>query len=313
MTAEDPFDDLLRRLVSGGPIPIESLESLSGLEDATLVRFSESWGKCGPDQRAELIWQVLGASRQNMALDFVAVCQIAAGDPSPVVREQAFQLAAEDGSFELFELCLTGAGDDPDHEARVAAIDAVGVFTLQAQVDEWPLSLQAKAQTVLLDQIHNPHSDNVIETAALLSLSYLTSPESESEIRRAYREPDLHQAAIEAMGRNCQDLWFPELLAELESNQAAYRIQAILACVEMEDDRLVPQIVERVNDTSPEVQLAAIEALGALGGGEAEARLRDLARGADPDLRRAATQALTEAHGGEEFFGIPTDFEDDQA
>ncbi len=307
MTAEDPLEEFLQQLNGGSPLADSALWGISGLEGDSLARFQAAWEQTGTERRIGLIWQLIDATAENLAFDFSAVCAVAVTDPDPTVREQAYRLLAEDGSVALFEPALKAATEDPDHEARTAAIDAVGVFTLQAQVDDWPQKAQDAAQRVLLNQLRSPESDLILRQAALLSLSHLTTAEVEAEIRQAYQQPDMRQTAIEAMGRNCQEVWLPDLRAELRSDQSAYRLLAVLACVEMEDERLIPDLVERVEDPEREVRLAAIQAMGAIGGDVAEAALTEIERSSDPALRRAAAGALAEAAGRDEFFAVPAD------
>ncbi|MBI4213938.1 MAG: HEAT repeat domain-containing protein [Chloroflexi bacterium] len=295
----------MRRLQEDAPLPEIALATLSGLEGEPLHQFRRAWIELDTDRRVRLVWILTEAAADNVVLDFAAVCEVAMNDPEPVVREQAYRLAGEDAGSSLFEPTLRAAADEPDHEARTAAIDTLGVFTLQAQADDWPEAAQQAAQRVLLDQLHSPEADLTLRQAALLSISYLTTPESETEIRQAYAQPDMRQTAIEAMGRNCQDIWLPDLRTELRSKQPAYRLQAILACIEREDERLVPDLVDRIGDPEREVRLAAIQALGAIGGRDAELALDEIERSSDPAFRRAAAQALGEARGRDEFFSIP--------
>ena len=261
----------------------------------------------------ELVWDLVEATAENVAFDFASVCGLAMLDGEPAVREQSYRLAAEDASPRLLDPLLRAVGADPDHEARTAAIDALGVFTLQAQVEDWPVSARDAVQSVLLQQFRSSEADLTLRQAALLSLSYLATPDAEAAIRQAYQEEDMRQTAIEAMGRNCQDIWLSDLRTELQSRQSAHRLQAVLACVEMEDERLVTDLAVLIQDAEHEVRLAAVQAIGAIGGAEAEAALAEAERSSDPALRRAAAQALSEVRGRDEFFSVPpglTSFED---
>lgn len=311
MNHDDPLDALLHLARTVEPFPKEELEALSALDGEPLQRFRETWRDLDSDRRFELIDQLYAAALENLALDTASVCLVAFEDEDAGVRERAFTLASEDGGLELYEPVLHAAETDPDREARMAAVEALGTFTLLAQTDNWPRARWQRAHAVLLEQIRRARTDPVMWGAALLSVAYLATPEVEREIRRAYAEPGLQEAAIEAMGRNCQDVWLPELRNELRSDDPLYRLEAVLAAAEMEDEALVPDLVARTQDSDEEVKLAAIGALGVIGGDDAEDILTQLAHSMDPDVRGAAVQALREARSQQEFFTPDVDVDGD--
>jgi HEAT repeat protein len=303
LTESDPLADLFERAQGDEPIPEEAFHALNALEGEALGRFRVAWGQLDADHRFDLLDQLSNVIEDDLSLNVASVCQVAFTDDDPAVRERAYVVAGEDGSLELFDPLLAASKSDADREARMAAIEALGTFTLLAQADDWPVERWEPAQRVLLDQIERSRLDPAMWAAALLSLAYLTTPEAEREIRRAYAEPGLQEAAIEAMGRNCQPLWSPQIRVELRSDDAAFRLQAVLAAAEMEDEELVPDLVARTDDPDPEVRLSAIEALGIIGGEEAENILTQLERSRDPDVRRTAAQALREARSQQDLFG----------
>src|SRR5947207_1357921 len=87
------------------------------------------------------------------------------------------------------------------------------------------LELLSRLETTLLDRIQSPTVNNSEREAALLAVAYLTTQHVETEIRRAFAEPSLQGAAIEAMGRNCQPIWIPDLLREMDSPDPDLRMR----------------------------------------------------------------------------------------
>ncbi len=125
-------------------------------------------------------------------------------------------------------------------------------------------------------------------------MGYLTTPRVEVEIQRAQLQPDLREAAVLAMGHNCQPVWIPDLQRELESDDRRIRVAAAEAAAEMEDRRLVPGLIRRLEDPNRDVRRAAIAALGAIGGLEAKSALSELLGSRDRTLRDAARDAMEE-------------------
>ncbi len=182
----------------------------------------------------------------------------------------------------------------------MAALEELGSYTLAAQVDDWPAEVQQKLEQVLTGVLHLPDADTMTRRAALLSLSFLTTPQTELEIRQAHLQPDLRDAAIEAMGRNCQEIWIPDIRAEMHGEIAHLRATAAQAAAELEDAELVPDLIQRLSDPESDVRLAAIHALGLIGGKDAKAALSELLQSRDREIRAAAREAMQDLLEGED-------------
>jgi HEAT repeats len=296
----DPLDELENVLGTGLDTREEVLEALSGLDGEPAARFDSLWRRLGAEQRAILLNQLGEAAEENLVLDFAHVYGLGLNDPDPVVRELAIRLAAEEAPAELLDGYLMAARSDPDPNIRAAALESLSSYTLAAQTEDWPKQQQDRLEDVLVDTLHAQGAELAARQAALLSLAYLTTPRSEREIRQAHLQPDLRDVAIEAMGRNCQDIWIPDLAAELDADDADLRMLAAQAAGELEDERLVPNLVQRLQDKDDDVRLAAVDALGLIGGDDAKAALADLLKSRDAAMRDAARDAIEALLGGED-------------
>jgi HEAT repeat protein len=290
----DSFRDLENSLASGLDLSDELVESLSGLEDDALHQFEQIWRRLEGEQRAVLLDRLGEAAEENLTLDFSPLYGLALDDPDPVVRELGYTLAADEVDPDLLERYIRAAVSDSDVDVRVAALDGLGAYTLAAQVEDWPADVQNQLETTLVGALHLPGASLATRRAALLSLSYLTTPQAETEIRQAHLQPDLRDAAVESMGRNCQDMWIPDILSEMEADDGNVREAAAHAAAEMEDERLVPGLIGQLRDDDDDVRFAAVQALGAIGGEDAKAALGELLRSRDRELREAAKDAMEE-------------------
>ena len=70
------------------------------------------------------------------------------------------------------------------------------------------------------------------------------------------------------------------------------RYEAASACAELGEEKAVPYLVPLIRDDEHQVQLAAIRALGAIGGPLAERAIRQCLRSDDEALQEAAEEAL---------------------
>jgi HEAT repeat protein len=299
----DPIEVIQRALTTGLDISRESVEGLSGLGGPIYDRFREMW-KGLPDGDREALLDAVGeAGEENLVLDFMPIYELAIQDPDDTVRELGLRLASEEARPDLLDIYLRAAVADPDPDIRVAAIEELSAYTLTAQVDDWPMDLQQKMEQALVGIIHLPGAEANVRKAALLSLSYLTTPQIEVEIRQAHLQPDLRETAIEAMGRNCQEIWIPDIQAELQDDDPRRRIVAAQAAAELDDLEMVPYIVRLLRDDDEDVKVAAIEALGAIGGDDAKSVLSDLLQSRNRTLREAAKDAMQELTESEDAMG----------
>jgi HEAT repeat protein len=119
-------------------------------------------------------------------------------------------------------------------------------------------------------------------------------------------------SALRAMGRSADTRWRALARAELSSPDAAMRAEAARACGELEVKAATQEIIDLLEDGSADVRLAAIDALGHLGGKNARDALRLMAAEGDETEAAAAETALEEMLFLSESGGISLlDEEDD--
>lgn len=300
----DTIQELKQALTVGLDLSDELVESLSGLSDDLRARFDAMWHDLETERRVALVHRLAEATEENLVLDFSWIHRLVLADSDPIVRELGIRLAAVEPRRELLDTYLYIAVADPDRDVRVAALEGLSAYTLAVQTEGWPAPLQQQLETALTGTLRLPNAQLAARRAALLSLAYLTTERTEQEIRQAHLQPDLREAAIEAMGRNCQEIWIPDLMAELEADDPDLRLAAVRAAAELEDERLVPNLTAKLDDPDYDVRMAALAALGAIGGDEAKGVLADLMKSQDKPLRDAARIAMEQLLEDEDPFRL---------
>lgn len=294
------FEPIEQALASGQAPTMEALEQLSGLEPEDRNDFDGFWERLDSEGRRALVEHLDTVTQSNVLMDFSEVGALALEDSDPAVRTHGVRLVGLETDPDALEPIIAIAISDPDAGVRLVALDALGAFALATQADGWPDQIQRRLESVLLDQVQSPTVNTTEREAALLAVAYLTTPHVETEIRRAYSEPALQGAAIEAMGRNCQEIWIPDLLREMASPDPELRMRALEASAEMEDDSLLPSVIGGLDDSDLEVRLAAVQALGAIGGTDARIALERAQASSDPEVQSAATEALLDIQFNED-------------
>ena len=114
----------------------------------------------------------------------------------------------------------------------------------------------------------------------------------------------MRQSAIYAMGRSSNKDWLPIILTEINANSPAIRYEAANACGLLGDESIIPQMIPLITDEDIEVQSAAINALGNIGGALAKRALLRAANLGDETLAETALEVLQNL----EFEDDPMDF-----
>ncbi len=117
-------------------------------------------------------------------------------------------------------------------------------------------------------------------------------------------EEKMRISAVFGMGRSADERWISTVMQELFSVSPEMRYEAARACGELQARTAVPRLAELINDPDPEVQEAAIWALGQIGGDAARRLLEICYREGDQATRTAAEAALEELeflHGQFDF------------
>jgi HEAT repeat protein len=105
----------------------------------------------------------------------------------------------------------------------------------------------------------------------------------------------MQTSALVAMGRSADTRWRSTVKTELDNDSPEMRAEAARACGELEAQDVVDTLIELLADPEKNVRLAAIFALGRIGGADAEDALAAVALSEDPDEVEAANDALDES------------------
>jgi HEAT repeat protein len=182
---------------------------------------------------------------------------------------------------------------------RAAAAIALSRFAYLVSLDELDAKAARALQRTLLETILDRRQPLDVRRRSLESAGYFAdADEVQRQIGLAYDddEPLLRESALVAMGRSMLPRWLPAIAKELTSVSPALRYEAARAAGEMAEDArsLLPKLVPLLNDDDSEVALAAIWALGQIGGGAARRALQQVRKSRDETRSQAAAEALEE-------------------
>ncbi|MBI2872745.1 MAG: HEAT repeat domain-containing protein [Chloroflexi bacterium] len=293
------LEKFLKELADGAKPPkYADLLKLSGLAPEELEPFRRVWSATLPvELKRDILARLVELSEENVDADFAAVFRHCLADPDQGVREKAVLGLWECDDRTLIAPLIDLLCHDASEAVRAAAAMTLGKFAYLAETGKILARDGARICEALVGVIERNNESLEVRRRALEAVGYFSSPKVSELVRGAYESghAKLRHSAVYAMGRNCDPQWLPVILQELRSQDPLMRYEAASACREMGEEDAVPHLVPLTQDEDSQVQLAAITALGVIGGGLAKKALLRCARSPDDVVREAAEVALEAA------------------
>ncbi len=289
------FREKLQELKQGGTPGVKSLKFLSdlGSDDRAVLR--EVWPTLPLDRRTRIVNALIDIIEDNIDFDFRHLFLTALEDEDAGVRRSAIKGLVEDNSSLLLGRLLNMLRNDPSEYVREAAATALGRFTYLAECNKLNREV-GRLKSTLVESASDKGEDEDVRRRAVESLGYYFGDDQVTQlIADQYRQSGRHaESAVLAMGRSMDTQWSPIVLHELKSERAEMRYEAAHAAGEMTLEDALPQLARMVDDDDTEVRLAAVWALGQIGGNPAAEALNYVIQGKDPVMQEAAREALQE-------------------
>jgi HEAT repeat protein len=303
------YEEALKHISRSGDRPnTRYLYALSGMTKAQLNLFRDQWVEMETEHRQIVIQRLAELTEESFEVNFDPVFLLAMGDEDSVVRTAAIEGLWEYEDCRLIApLSYLLEADEADG-VRAAAAAALGRFVLLGELEKIDRATAASIEDRLRATIDNPDEMLEVRRRALESIAYSSQSDVRRIIKEAYHSDDekMQGSALFAMGRSADPRWRHLLLSELDSDNPELRYEAARACGELELSPAVSRLGRMAtDDPDPEVQQAAVWALGNIGGREARRILGWCYESEDAALSDAAAAALDEIDVLGEASSIP--------
>jgi HEAT repeat protein len=287
-------------------ISASSLADLSNLKTDEICYFEQVWPTVAAERRLKIISLMVELAEENFELNFDSIFKTALRDKDEQVRSKAIDGLWENEEPALIHPLVRMLNEDKSEKVQAAAAAALGKFALLAELKKLRASSAEKVTQALMAILNDKSKPQEVWRRALEAASPLSVPEVREAIKEAYKsgDPKLKSSAIFAMGKNCDPVWIPILLKELASVSSVTRYEAAGACGELGCEEAVPLLIKLSVDQDIDVQLAAIQALGKIGGLKAKQHLKRFLENADEAISEAAKQALEQIQIESEEFRL---------
>jgi len=267
---EQSFPSVLSALFGGDEVPVHLVYRLSDMSAADFEQFQREWLEVSEERRAALVRHMADIAEDNYLVDFTPVFTYLFEDPYPAVR-----IAALDGLWDTTESRLVRPiigllQGDRDTGVRAAAARALAHYVLLAEWGQIRHGVAAPVVDALLAEYDRPKAPLEIKRATLEALAASNHPRVPDLILAAYDDgpDDLQLSALFAMGLSADRRWLPILDDEMSSPSADFRAEAARAAGGLGSADSLDALEGLLTDEDVEVAMAAVYALGQIGGDE---------------------------------------------
>ena len=279
---------------------------LSSLEGDSLTEVQSVWSHLDSQRRITLVEKLREMAEDDVELDFSALFLYSLQDVEEQVR-----LSSVDGLWEyenpsLIDKLVLLLSSDPSILVRAASATALGRFLELGELEKITRRRRDQVYSALMGALMTMEPGSLEYLHALEALACVSNDEIEGLIHAAYASdiPALRISAVTAMGRSANRQFSDLVRRELFSVLPAMRAEAARASGELEVAEAVTDLGKLIDDPEQEVAIAAVTALGQVGGEEARRLLEQAAQSDDEEIAGAAEEALAEdefLHGDIKF------------
>ncbi|MBI5931019.1 MAG: HEAT repeat domain-containing protein [Chloroflexi bacterium] len=291
-------------------LPAGAIYGLSDLVDESVAILRKVWPEIPAMQRRRTAKLLTEVSETNFDLDFEAFSYLAFEDDDPEVRAEGVAMTWYVGSERMYHHLMSLVRDNVPL-VRAAAVEGLGRFIRDGELEEFDGRLAEQAQKVVLARYDDLREDDEVRRRALEAISFCTHPRLPDLIYEAYYSDDLlmKASAIFAMGSSCDVRWKDIIMKELDNREPEIRFEAVRGAGQLELAGSVRRLIELAYEDDYEIRLMAVWAMGEIGSKEAREALAEIMELADQNEDDELAEAAEEALGmaslvGEQFFPL---------
>ncbi len=233
-------------------------------------------------------------SEENYIYDYTPIAMLGAEDPDGEVRTASIHILAAEDSREIGRLMLDLAQNDPCETAQIAAIQVLGQYMFEANLDNSIPVPPEKLIDTLSALIDSPLK--AVRRAAVVAYA-LSGEKRVKDIISAYlagNDPDELNAALTAVHLSMADDWNDSVLELLTHENDEVRGSAFRTAGTLQLKEALPELYNVIADfdrVPPHLLVAAAEAVAEIGDEDSLDVLETLGEAA-VDLDHEITEAI---------------------
>ncbi|HUH96113.1 MAG TPA: HEAT repeat domain-containing protein [Anaerolineales bacterium] len=282
-----PFQKTIDELLDGEKsLSRSALRGFSDIDPASLNALLEAWPRIAPGRKRLLLDELRILSDNDTLVSFDEVARALLNDRDPQVQAGAIRLLDECTDTKLIPIFLKILSGGQDAAPRAEAASALGRFVQLGELEELPKKTQRRIEDALLQKI-NGEDEVSVRRRALEAVAYSSRLEVATLIESAFQreDPDWQASALFAMGRSSDERWAEDVIPKIMDENPRVQLAAIEAAGELgvtaARELLLKMLEEEENDDS--VVNAAIWSLSQIGGEDARIFIESLIDQTDDD------------------------------
>jgi HEAT repeat protein len=295
--APDTLEAVLAHLQAAEPLEDRNYGALSDLSAADVEQVRAAWLTIPPGLREETLSHAAGLAEERIDLEFAPLARIGLSDPEAEVRISALEAVGDSTSRPLGAQLQKMLDTDEDGRVRAAVAAVLRQFVMAYEFDQFPAGQGEAIVASLRARLNDPSEELLVRALSLEALGPHSAPWMPAAIEHAYAsdEREMRLAAVRAMADSCDDRWLDYVFEQGESEDPEFRYEAAVAAGAIGSTDAVEPIAQLLLDDDPRVLLAAIEALGEIGGAAALEELRAFAPHAPEGTETSLENAISAA------------------
>ena len=255
------------------------LAQLSGLAGDEAAKLDEAWGALGVERKRGLLERLVELAEDNAELDFrPCVSGRRWKTRTRSVRQRAVQGLWESDDRTLIAPLAGMLANDPAVEVRTAAAMSLGRFAALVQEGKLIATGRAAGAGVAdagVRRRRRGHGGAAQgDRGRRLVSTRPVGDRGQSATPTPAGTAGSMQSAVYAMGQSSNADWLRTVLEETGSGHSGIRYEATVAAGKLGDEEVAPRIALLLLDDDQQVRIAAVRALGEVGGQTARRALK---------------------------------------
>lgn len=265
---EKPFAEVLQAILHDEPVPIHHLYRLSDMGQKDSDSFFSQWQTTENERRRVIIRHLADISEENFVVDFSPIFSSALEDENEQVRLAALDGIWDSSDKKLIPVLIRIMQNDTSVDVKAAATSSLTHYVLMAEWGEIPERMATPVIDALLAQYDDEETAVPVRRATVEALGAASHERVSKIIQEAYEEEDLGMqiSAVFAMGNSADPKWLHTIINEMENPNDQMRAEAARAAGSIGKSDAISELTDLTEDDDLDVQLAAIHALGQIGG-----------------------------------------------
>lgn len=272
------FDEILSALQNEAePFPARYLYRLSGLEGEELRALKGVWAQLSGKRRLGLLEDLEFLAEANTVMHFDSIARLGMDDEAEMVRVVALRSLWQSENESLVPELLEILNNDDSIVARAQAASTLGRFVYLGELGRISREMLDEVANRLLELMEED-IDPLIRRRALEALGYSSRERVADLIEDSYEygDEEWQASALFAMGRSADKHWAPQVIERLDDSNPDLSREAARAAGELRLEEAVPALMALLHDESSQQRITAAWSLSQIGGAEAAEALNEL-------------------------------------